>query len=557
MRREKPNLYTNVFKLFLEELATYVSLLTPLFTAGIVAWGVTETRYSLLLISILPVSLGAAWLFIQYPRAKGKLKRGVDHGPAWFWRFVTNKIPHVSEQVQESPVMVFIPPHRSGDASTLAEEYNTGGSHILLFHHIPTSVDGAINEEEGRISHDGETRSLRTLADEMDACVALVLLDDTRWDEYEQTEEVIADWTKKYPARPVMAVRLGGRGTLNLSWNRLEDLIEPSRSLRNRLLVECADRGTRWFLQARRNRRIVLWGLSLSLISSLAVFLISNLRQQKATGRQRTAEQIQERVEIHSRHLSHQLDILEKIESVDPAVQQEIARSFERYRSDLQLPEGERLRHLLRSNADQIRNILTKASRNPEASSGSVIMFAVQKSSTGHITVKEVAATRIPPNNQAFHAEKTGGNRASNITGIVACAVAAHAFILWSGKWDAGKVSTTNIQAWDLGGRNRIESNYWNQKLRIYDLECEYQSRPTEDLHEQMLCAPVGLPLNSAKSDAAGAICVSYTRDLGILSEEWARKAINRYASSLSFTSWQKATTAASRDGTRRLESRR
>lgn len=533
MTQEKVIVERHTIKSFLGELATYVSLLTPLLGA-LIAWqGLRETRYVFLFYAILPLVLGFIWLISQYQLAKNKIKKeGSVQRPAWLWKLITNKIPHKSEQLLDSQVMVFVPPSKEAHALRLHEEYNNDGSHILLFHHIPEPTNGIIDEDQGRICHGGEVRSLETLAEEMNECAALILLDDTKWEKYERTMRLVEEWTKRHTVRPVMSVHLDGRGTLNYSWNRIEDLVKPNRSLKNRLLAQSANRGAKWFWQARLYRRIVLWTLSLTLIFSLSSFFISYYQQQKAR------KEVQAATDLANKQES-KANTFEKIVYSPPSAQQEISRAFEKFRTDSRRPEAERFRRLLQVHADQIRQTLAGASGEIEAISGNVMMFSVKTIGQREWSIHEVAATRIPPNDKPFTVKLLEENQTTNIDGLVACAVVSRAFILWSGEWKGKSVSTTNLEAWNLQG-NRI-GDFLDGTIIIDNKRCKYAERTVEDLHRRILCAPVGLDLNSDKITPAGAICVEYTQDLKFLDENWVRQTIARYGISLSFESWDKA----------------
>lgn len=532
MLQENVAVQRRTIKSFLGELATYVSLLTPLLGA-LIAWrGLGETNYFFLFYAVLPLVVGIIWLVSQYRLAKNKIKKdGVVQRPAWLWKLITNKIPHKSEQLLDSQVMVFVPPTKEAHAVRLAEEYNSDGNHILLFHYIPEPINGVIDEQQGQISHNGEPRSLETLAEEMNECAALILLDDTKWEKYQRTMDLVEEWTKRHTVRPVMSVHLDGRGTLNYSWNRIEDILRPNHSLKNRLLAQSANRGAKWFWQARLYRRVVLWTLSLALIFSLVSFFISYNWHRDAS------------------KLEDEVNIFSKIISSDPSAQQETSRAFNNYRSTPETPEPERLRKLLQVHANQLRTTLVSASGQPEAIYGNVIMFSVKKIQDRKWHVQEVAASRIAPYDGVyFPVEWHPENVTSDIKGIVSCAVVSHAFILWSGEWEGKEVKTTDIKAWDLEGKKNGTFDKSNGKYNINNYRCEYIKQKEEDLHRRMLCAPVGVDLNSDKVPA-GAICVSYTQDLKFLEEEWVRHTIARYGSTLSFASWEQALPGTDKDG--------
>jgi hypothetical protein len=524
----RPNIITppHTFRSFLEELATYVSLFTPLLGALIALWGLSEANYLFLLYAVLPMLIGIVWLFSQYRRAKFIMAReGVVQRPAWLWRLLTNKIPHKSEQLSDSLVMVFVPPNKESYATQLEEEYNRNGNHILLFHFIPQPENGEIDEDKGTVSVGGEIRPLTTLMDEMNDCAAVVLLDDTKWGTYAQTMKVVEDWTKRHTVRPV---HVEGRGTLNYSWNRLEDLVGNNHSLKNRLLAQSANRGARWFWQARLYRRIVLWTLGLACLFSLATLLIT-----------RNAVMVKKRTADQNTQLEKSVSTLDKIVSSDPSGQQDISRAFEAYRTSLDKPESERLRLLLKVHADQMVKTLVAASGRVEAVSGNAMMFSVEAVSNGNWTIREVAATRIPPSDEAFAVPLNPSDQTTDIDGIVSCAVVSRAFILWSGKWNGNNVETTNMEGWDLEGKPT--GSFQDGKLNIGNYRCKYAKRPREDLHRRILCAPVGLDLNSYPTKPAGAICVTYSQDVAFLNESWVRQTIARYGSSLSFASWERA----------------
>jgi hypothetical protein len=535
MAQEKVIAERQTIRTFLEQLATYVSLFTPLLTA-LIAWqGLKETKYIFLFYAVLPLVLGATWLRSQYRVAKTKIKKeGIVQQPAWLWKLITNKIPHKSEQLLDSQVMVFVPPSKEEHALRLHEEYNNDGNHILLFHYIPEPIDNFVDEDQGRVSFNGEVRSLETLAEEMNECAALILLDDIKWEQkYGRTLLLVEEWTKRHTVRPVMSVRLDGRGTLNYSWSHIEEIVNPNHSLKNKLLAQSTNRGAKWFWQARLYRRIVLWTLGLALIFSMASFLISYRWQHNA----KTAEQeATTKVQV----LEAEVEKFNKLIYSDPSSQQEISRAFEHFRADLQIPEAERLRQLLQVYANQIKLTLVGASNQTEAVSGNVIMFSVKKmAGDKEWRIQEVAATRIPPNRKSFLVKLRGENETSDILGLVSCSVASRAFILWSGDWKGNDVKTTNIEAWDLQG-NKI-GYFDGESISIKNNRCKYQPRIIEDLHRRILCAPAGLDLNSNEISPAGAICIEYTEGLKFLNEPWVRQTIIRYGSSLSFESWDKA----------------
>jgi hypothetical protein len=513
----------------LEELATYVSLFTPLVGALIALWGLNETNYIFLFYAVLPMLVGIAWLLSQYRRAKLMMtKEGVVQRPAWLWRLLTNKIPHKSEQISDSQMMVFVPPNKESYAHQLEAEYNGNQGHILLFHFIPEPQNGEIDEDKGTVSFGGEIRSLKTLSEEMNECAALVLLDDTKWETYEETTKVVEDWTKRHTVRPVMSVHVEGRGTLNYSWNRLEDLVGNNHSLKDLLLAQSANRGARWFWQARLYRRIILWTLGLASLFSLGILLIM-----------RNAVSIKKRTETENIQLKKNVSTFDKVVSSDPSGQQDISRAFEAYRTSIDQPESERLRLLLKVHADQMVKTLVAASGQAEAVSGNAMMFSVQAANDRNWTIREVAATRIPPNNEAFTLILDPPGQTSDIDGIVSCSVVSHAFVLWSGKWNGSNVETTNMQAWDLEGKPT--GAFQDGKLNIGNYRCQYAKRPREDLHRNILCAPVGMDLNSGRTKPAGAICLTYPREVEFLNESWVRQTIVRYGSSLSFVAWERA----------------
>lgn len=549
----------HTIKTFLQVLATYVSLLTPLIGAFLAWRGLTEAKYIFLFYAFLPPAVAFVWLRSQYRLAKARMEKdGVVQHPAWLWKLITNKIPHKSEQLLESQVMVFVPPTKEAYASRLDEEYNADGNHVLLFHYLPGQIDDGVDEGRGRISYDGEVRSLETLASEMNECAALILLDDTKWhEEYPKTLEVVEGWTKRHTVRPVMSVHLEGRGTLKYSWSRFEDLVRPPHSLKNRLLAQAANRGAKWFWQATLNRRIVLWVLGTALLTAIVALYFWQ-----------QAETMEDYVATY-----------EKINSTDSSAKQETARAFTTFRRDLPRPvamdwptpsavdsaipiptsssaplpkpkpEGERLRVLLRVYADQIRTTLASASGQVDAITGSVMMFAVQhredlSRQEDTWRIEEVAATRIPPNQNPFFATLKKKKDKSDptpkvISGMVICAVVNRAFVLWSGEWNEKTVNTTNIQAWDLTGKS--VGAFYQHRILIDDNLCEYAERTKEDLHRTMLCAPVGQDLNSVEIAPAGAICVSYTQDVKFLNEKWVRETIARFGTSLSFAWWDTA----------------
>ena len=527
-------------KSFLEELATYVSLLAPLLGALIAWWGLSQTRYTFLFYASLPLALGGVWLVSQYRLARARIdKEGVVQRPTWFWRLITNKVPHKSEQLTDSQVMVFVPPAKEPYASRLREEYNQGLSHILLFHYIPHPVDGVINEDEGRVAVDGEIRSLEILAQEINECAALVLLDDAKWRTYKRTMHLVEEWTKRHTVRPVMSVHLDGRGTLNYSWNRIEDLIGNNRSLKNRLLAQSANRGAKWFWQARLNRRIVFWTLALSLIFSLTTIIISYKEQSNAKAAEADALGKYDSLKADS-------DTLRKVVSSYPSSQQKISRAFERYRSAQDEPESRSFQLLLQVHADEILRTLAAASNRIEAIYGNVMMFSTirapdAKDKTRNLwRIREVAATRTPPNLKEFGAvDQPPSGKTVDIDGIVTCAIVSHAFILWSGQQVGNQAVTSNIEAWTLEGQP--VGSFHDGKIDIDDYRCSYQVRSVEDLHKSMLCAPVGLDLNSNKTTPAGAICISYPQDEPFLKEAWVHQTIARYGNSLSFESWDRA----------------
>lgn len=534
MPQEKMFVERRTIRSSLEEIVTYLSLLSFFspFLGGFIFWQGFIERNIALLSAVLPLIMGISWLVSQYRRAKDRMiKEGIVQRPAWLWKFITNKVPHKSEELLDSQVMVFVPPDKEEYAGQLDAEYNSDGRNLLLFHYIPKPAEGVIDEDQGRVSHGGEVRSLETLAQEMNECAALILLDDTNWEKYGRTIKLVEDWTKRHTVRPVMSVRLGGRGTLNFSWNRIQDLLTPNRSLKNKLLTQAANRGARWFWQARLYRRIVIWTFAIALIFSSTSFFLSYIWQRKA----RTAS---EEAQGKAVKLGNDVNILNKIVYSPPSAEQDISRALQKFRSDMRMPEADRLRQLLQVHAYQIRATLAGASGQPEAISGNVIMFWVKKTDRNKWNIGEVVATRIPPNDQDFQVELQE-KKVTEVHGLVGCAVVSRAFILWSGEWKGKDVTTTDIEAWDLAG-NKIGERA-GEKILIENNLCDYQKRPKEDLHRRILCAPVGLDLNSNEINPAGAICVEYTTPLDFLGESWVRQTISRYGSSLSFESWDKA----------------
>src|ERR1041385_7915336 len=131
MPHEKIFVERRTIRITLEEIVTYLSLLSLPPSLWGVWQGFIERNFFILLYTVLPLLLGLLWLFWQYRRAKDRMiKEGIVQRPAWFWKFITNKIPHKSEELLDSQIMVFVPPAKEEYALQLADEYNKDGRNI-------------------------------------------------------------------------------------------------------------------------------------------------------------------------------------------------------------------------------------------------------------------------------------------------------------------------------------------------------------------------------------------------------------------------------------------
>lgn len=513
-------------KSFLQELATYAALLTPVASIALAWFGVSAENYNQLIYAAALISTGLSWLYIQYNKAKKKIEKdGIVQRPAWLWRFVTNKIPHQKHQLSQSQIMVFVPPGKEAEADKLKERHQHDGNHVLLFHHIPYAQNDIVDEEKGLTAPNGEMRSLEMLATEIEACTALALLDDCCWKKnYPKTLEIVENWSLKHTVRPVISVHLSGRGTLNYSWSHLDELTEMNHSLINSLLFQSANRGTEWYWQAELYRKIVLWTTGLALILfvvSLAV-AYSNWNQAKT---------------LETRVVS-----LEKLSLIRHSVQQEIARSFHLFRTDLIMPYESRFQRLLKDNAAHLKTLLISTSNQSDASEANVIMFAVTKKNKTW-KIQEVAATRLPPNDQPFTQEEemSINGQLQNIEGIVTCAIMSRSFVLWSGEATGLNAKTTNLQGWDMAGNVAGKYDSVNQQMEIGSYRCSYKPRDKENLHKRLLCAPVGLVTTSSEMIPSGAVCISSPNEQIFFEEDWLRRTVLRFGDFLSFDSWEKA----------------
>lgn len=513
-------------KSFLQEVTTYVALLTPILSIILTWFGISAANYNQLIYAGALILLGLSWLIFQYKEAKNKIEKyGAVQRPAWLWRFITNKIPHQSQPISQSQIMIFVPPGKEIEAEKLKDRHKDDGNHVLLFHHIPSPQDDVIDEEKGLVSPNGELRSLEMLAKELEKCTALALLDDCFWEtKYPNTLGVIENWSAQHTVRPIISINLEGRGTLNYSWIQLDDLTKPNDSLINRLLMQTTNRGEQWYWQAELYRKIALWlvGSALTLfIASLA--LAYWYRNQAKTHETRVAS-------------------LEKLSLIKHSTQQEIARSFSLFRTDLNVPYASRFQRLLKDNATHLKTFLVSASNQSEVSEAEVVMFAVKKNEKTW-WIKEVAATRPPPNDLPFKQETLPiiSNQLQDVEGIVTCAIMSRSFILWSGEGKGLEAKTINLQAWDVAGNTAGKYDSNTQKLQIGNYSCSYKPRDKENIHKRLLCVPVGLVTTSSEMIPSGAVCVSSPNALDFLSDDWLRRTILRFGDSLSFDSWEKA----------------
>lgn len=507
-------------KAFLQELATYVSLLSPLIGPPL-AWfgvGIEDKNLAwLLYVGLLPI-IGISWLIYQYKRAKDRIEEeGIVQRPTWLWTLLTNRITHRSQQLQDMQVMVMVPPSKEDDADNLSTVYNQANRYSLLFHHIPQPVGGKLDEDLATVRPGGAIRSLKDLSRQLDDCAAIVLLDDCHWGKYVRTMDVVQKWSIKHTVRPIMSIRLEGLGNLNYSWCLLSDATVDGQALPNRLLVQAANRAAEWHQQSRLNRRLALWLAAVSFIILLGATAAVYITWRRA-------------------------DILSRAIRIEPTEQLEIAWSSKVFRDNSQPANGDLFKLLLEINAKQLAGKLARASGLSDPSSLSVVMLAVGESprepQSMPLKVQEVAATRahvsIP-----FEVDLNG----HEMKGIASCVVAKQAFVLWTGDSSGTTVTTSNIQAWDLQGRSI--GKYSNGAILFDDNKtCSYYTKPVQsppdkpdDPRQQLLCGPVGLADNS-QARPTGVICVSSTNTLDSLTESWVRYSILHAGNSLSFAPW-------------------
>ncbi len=501
----------------LEEAATYVSLLTILLCPPL-AWlgiGVDDKKLTWMIYAVLLPIFGVFWLIFQYRRAKYNLEiEGKVQRPAWLWRLLTNRIPHKSQQLHYAQVMVIAPPGREKEATQLKEAYNRGGTYILQFHCIPEPINGQLNEDKGHTLHGKDVRTLNTLAKEMDGCAAIALLDDGSLENYKRTMKVVLQWSIKHTVRPIISIKLEGRGTLNYSWCYLVDVAEVDQALPNRLLAQAANRGAEWYQQAKINRRLVFGLAIITFAVSTFSFYVGYVNWTRA-------------------------NLLWRLVKVEPQEQVGVTRSLATFRNNSSAAGQARFQPLLQESAGQLRETLMRTSGESNASSISVIMFAVTEQKNDQqgsaLNFKEIAATR-PLRYVPFPVD----NRAPEIRGIVGCAVARRGFVLWTGNSWGNQYSTSNIQAWDLQDREIGLYRPEKGSLELENYICSYKHSPEDDPRKRLLCAPVGLADDSS-GQPTGAICVSAPEELRFLAEPWVRHAILRFGNALSFESWEKA----------------
>jgi len=528
-------------KIFLREWGSYAALLSNVVGPTLVWFGLRLDKGLLkwLLYGglLLPV-LGFVWLRHEYRSAKLRIEEdGEVQRPEWLWTLLTGGITHKSQVLSgQASVMVLVPPGMHSVAARLDEIYNhtkphevddsTGedrkvdshagevhevenpaGSHQLQFHYITQRSNGTIGEDEGTSSiKEATIRPLKKLAEELAGCAGIIFLDDSLWHErYPKTMEIVRQWVAKTSVRPIMAIRVDG-GTLNYSWSPFKDVAGEDRGLHPRLLAQAINRGTQWWRQATTNRWLLLRLAPLTFALFLGCVVISYLYWY----RDRT---------------------LERLTTMDQQERLKAAQAMGSFRSTPATNTSAGFNELLKANADEMRTIIERGSGVTAESHVVVMMFSVSRQGS-LLRVEEIAASRNKPKIGPF----TFDPSSPETKGIVTCAVAKRAFVLWTGENNTPP-KTTGIRAWDLQGRqvgtyrpdNRLEfgNNEW----------CSHEPKPAsfDDQRNQMLCVPVGVADNSG--EVVGAICVSSV-GRNFLGENWVRYLVTRFGTSLSFRLW-------------------
>jgi hypothetical protein len=543
------------------EIFAYLSLLSfvacPLLALGGLF---VEQRFLpwLFIAAVVVPLLGYAYLRVRYRRVKVVLEmEGEAPRPQWLWTTLSQNITHEKSELSGGEQVMVLVPHGARRAADLMKQVYNGarqepapegqghredGHDLLLFHCLRRpGPDGRADESAGATLEGDDERTFKQMEGAMDKCVAVVMLDDSTWGKYGETKKAVARWGVKHTAWPIITIRVGSRGrSLRYTDFKFADVVKEDASrqtvireyqpLPSLLLTQAGNRAARWRQQARTHRRL-LEGLAALTASLLFIFIAAGFY-----GRYRFGELRAQLAEEQSRQPREK-----RATTADPEKEHpKAADALKRYR-DAKSPreQYDQFGKLLKDNAELLRDMLAHSAAY-NSKSMEVIMFSVEgDQGKGHdrVVMREVAATR-PPLTGPFEAVR--GDK--HIDGIVSCAVANRAFVLWSGESAVGEVPKTHdIVAWDLGG-HKISGEFLPQtgEVKIGEQTCSYKPIPWDYGRRQLLCAPVGMR-DRQVGQVIGAVCVSAEGDADFLDDLWMHHRILNFGNSLSFVPWEAA----------------
>jgi hypothetical protein len=494
---------------------TWISAVALVGSVLLTAWGIQVPERVITAWLLAPVLfvVGGAGLLHQSRLARKQLERdGTAPPPALLWTLVHNRVLHRTRELVDAHAMILVPQGCDGYARNIAESSGAAVGIDLHFHYMAGSSAHPQREQEGgAVEIGGALRTLEQLRRELDDCAALILLDDSNWNTYPATLAIVHDWAMRYSARPVIAIRLEGRGTLNYSWAHLHDVTRTRSAIFVHLLRQAISRGEQWNRQARANRWVAL--------SLTGVALALGVIGSSGT--------------LYYRSKYHRLNV---VDAVTPNGQRELLLAASSIRTG-GLDRDSLWQRLLVDHATNLKNTLEVAAPSSQPNGRSVVLFAVWKTNGDSTAIREVAATRRFSQTVTF----TIGPKAEEIRGIVACAIASGTTVLWHGGLVDGKdsVETRRIRAWNAEGD--AAGDFREGSLHLPNKRtCTYRQSNDElagdDRRRWLWCAPIGADVG------AGAVCISSNNEREILHEAWIRNVVQRIGTATGMFDWKRLT---------------